>query len=138
MRKALLAASAIVIATPVWAAGAAAQPATLTDPERAQAIQELQDLKSRISAIETRLGITPPPPVQYTPPIPRGPRDHNLELYGFVQLDAIQDFNRVDPNWEASLRASKIATHDGQFGSDGQSIFSVRQTRLGVKASGIM
>ncbi|QIK97104.1 hypothetical protein G7076_01665 [Sphingomonas sp. HDW15A] len=55
-----------------------------------------------------------------------------------MQLDAIQDFNRVDPDWEASLRASKIPTEEGAFGSDGQSIFSVRQTRLGVKASGTL
>jgi hypothetical protein len=154
MRKALLTASVIAIATPAWAAdpgkpqaanpatatgaaGAAAQAAApLTEAERAQAIQELQDLKARISNIENRLGVSAPPPVQYTPSPPKGPRDHNLELYGFTQLDAIQDFKRVDPDWEASLRPSKIATHDGQFGSDGQSIFSVRQTRLGVKASG--
>src|SRR6186713_2836144 len=59
-----------------------------------------------------------------------------LELYGFGQLDYIQDFNRVDPDWEATLRPSKIPTTKGTFGSDGQSIFSVRQTRLGVKANG--
>jgi hypothetical protein len=116
------------------AAAAAQEPAPLTDAERAQAIQELQELKARIGALEARIGV--PPGVQVTPPAPRPPRDHNLELYGFTQLDAIQDFKRVDPDWEASLRASKIPTTPGQFGSDGQSIFSVRQTRLGVKANG--
>ncbi len=58
-----------------------------------------------------------------------------LEVYGAVQLDYIQDFRRVDPDWEATLRPSKIPTTPGQFGSDGQSILSVRQTRLGVKAN---
>ena len=80
---------------------------------------------------------TPPPPVQYTPAGPRQPRDHNLELYGFVQLDAIQDFKRVNPDWDATLRPSRIPTEEGQFGGDGQSIFSVRQSRLGAKATGI-
>jgi hypothetical protein len=50
------------------------------------------------------------PPTQYTPAAPRPPRDHNLELYGFAQLDAIQDFNRVNPDWDATLRPSRIPT----------------------------
>ena len=132
MRKALFAASTILFATPLWA-----QDSTpLTDAERQQAIQELQDLRSRMTALEQRLGVTPPPPVQYTPAGPRPPRDHNLELYGFVQLDAIQDFNRVHPDWDATLRPSRIPTQEGEFGGDGQSVFSVRQSRLGAKATG--
>jgi hypothetical protein len=89
-----------------------------------------------MTALENRLGVSPPPPVQYTPAAPRPPKDHNLELYGFVQLDAIQDFKRVNPNWDATLRPSRIPTEEGQFGGDGQSIFSVRQSRLGAKATG--
>ncbi len=132
MRKALLAASTILLATPLWAQ----DPTPLTDAERQQAIQELQDLRSRMTALEQRLGVTPPPPVQYTPAGPRPPKDHNLELYGFVQLDAIQDFNRVHPDWDATLRPSRIPTQEGEFGGDGQSVFSVRQSRLGAKATG--
>jgi hypothetical protein len=132
MRKALFAASTVLIATPLWAQDA--QP--LTSAERQQAIQELQDLRSRMTALEQRLGVTPPPPVQYTPAGPRPPQDHNLELYGFVQLDAIQDFNRVHPDWDATLRPSRIPTEEGEFGGDGQSVFSVRQSRLGAKATG--
>jgi hypothetical protein len=56
-----------------------------------------------------------------------------LEIYGFAQLDYIQDFNRVDPDWDATLRPSKIPTTQGTFGDNGQSIISVRQSRLGVK-----
>lgn len=147
IRKSLMAASAL-IAAPSFAAAApnsvesaaasttaAEQPAPLTDAERAQAIQELQDLKARINALETRLGVAPPVPVPQAPSLAK---DHNLELYGFTQLDAIQDFKRVDPKWEAALRPSKIPTTGGTFGSNGQSIFSVRQTRLGVKASGTL
>jgi hypothetical protein len=146
VRANLIAGSLAMIASPALAAapaaavGAAAdaaqQPVQLTPEERAQALQELQDLKARIGAIETRLGVTPPPPVQYTPPQKKAASDHNLELYGFIELDAIQDFNRVDPSWEATLRPSKIPTAEGAFGGDGQSIFSVRQTRLGAKATG--
>ena len=132
MRTALFAASTILIATPLWAQ----ETPPLTEAERQQAIQELQDLRARMTALEQRLGVTPPPPVQYTPAAPRPPKDHNLELYGFVQLDAIQDFKRVNPNWDATLRPSRIPTEEGQFGGDGQSIFSVRQSRLGAKATG--
>lgn len=64
------------------------------------------------------------------------PDVHHLEIYGFAQFDAIQDFNRVNPDWAATLRPSRIPTVEGQFGSDGQSIFSVRQSRLGVRGDG--
>jgi hypothetical protein len=132
MRNFLLAATAIALAAPAWADEA--RP--LTDQERTQALQELQDLQSRMKALENRLGVTPPPAMQVTPAAPRAPRDHSLELYGFVQLDAIQDFKRVNPDWDATLRPSRIPTEKGEFGGNGQSIFSVRQSRLGAKATG--
>jgi len=151
MLKALLLTSALVVSAPVWAADTAAtgsaatgqdaQP--LTPEERDQALRELQELRSRINRLENRLGVPsePPPPaaapqVNVAPPPPPGPKDHNLEVYGFLQTDAIQDFKRVNPNWDATLRPSRIPTTDGQFGGNGQSIFSVRQSRLGVKATG--
>ncbi|MCG6929973.1 MAG: porin [Desulfofustis sp.] len=56
----------------------------------------------------------------------------SFEIYGFAQTDVIQDFNRVDPDWNATLRPSKIPTAEGVYGSDGETVFSVRQTRLGV------
>jgi hypothetical protein len=59
--------------------------------------------------------------------------DYNV--YGFAQLDYIQDFNRVDPAWQATLRPSKIPTTKGLFGSDGQAIVSARQSRLGVEGT---
>ena len=161
MRSRLFAASAILVASPAIAAAdpPAAAPASgnslptfttgvvttaasaqgaqapLSEAERAQAIQELQDLKARMSALESKLGVAPPAPV---PPAPAAPRDHNLELYGFLQTDAIQDFKRVNPDWDATLRPSRIPTTKGQFGGDGQSVFSVRQSRLGAKATGTL
>jgi len=147
MIKAFLLASALVASGPAWAAEAAsgtadgaAQDTTtrpLTPEERAQAMQELQDLRARMNRLETVLGVpSSPPPLAVPPPAKQGPSDHNLELYGFLQLDAIQDFKRVNPDWEATLRPSRIPTTKGEFGTDGQSIFSVRQSRLGVKATG--
>jgi hypothetical protein len=64
--------------------------------------------------------------------------EHNLSVYGFAQIDAIQDFKRVHPDWDATLRPSRIPTVEGQYGSDGQFIASIRQSRFGVKADGML
>ena len=59
----------------------------------------------------------------------------NFEIYGFAQADFIQDFDgRLDPDWDDAFRPSKIGI-DEQFGSDGQSSISVKQSRFGVKGS---
>jgi hypothetical protein len=58
-----------------------------------------------------------------------------LTIYGFIQMDAIYDFNTVDPNWKAALRPSKIPVNcpgDAGCGKDGNTTFSVRQSRFGV------
>src|SRR4051812_24454244 len=59
--------------------------------------------------------------------------DYGFEVYGFGQADYIQDFKRVDPAWDDTLRPSRIPTTSGQFGSNGQSIISPRQSRLGAR-----
>ena len=148
MVKFMLLASSVALAAPAWAADSSAavavqdpaSSAAITDPQqRAQAIQDIQEMKARIARMEQALGLpAAAPPIQYTPAASKGPGDHNLELYGFIQLDAIQDFKRVNPDWDATLRPSRIPTQEGQFGSDGQSVFSIRQSRLGAKATGIL
>jgi DcaP outer membrane protein len=61
--------------------------------------------------------------------------EKSFEIYGFAQLDYIQDFNRVNPDWESTLRPSRIPTSGEPYGGDGQAILSVRQSRLGVKGT---
>lgn len=61
--------------------------------------------------------------------------EKSFEVYGFAQLDYTQDFGRVNPDWEDALRPSRIGIDDDQFGDDGQASFSVKQSRLGVKAT---
>jgi hypothetical protein len=58
----------------------------------------------------------------------------DFDIYGFVMADAIYDFKRVDPDWNDTLRVSTIPTQDGQYGSDGEFVFGVRQSRLGFAA----
>ena len=55
--------------------------------------------------------------------------ERSFEIYGFAQVDWIQDTKRVDPNWMDAFRPSRIATPEGQFGTNGQSDISVKQTR---------
>ena len=156
MKTLLLAATALATATPAWASdppsegeqgtavatGAASAataqgtPAPMTAEERDMLLQEIRALRDRVTALETKST-----QVQYSPDMPQRHKllgDHNLELYGFLQLDAIQDFKRVNPDWDATLRPSRIPTTDGEFGSDGQSVFSVRQSRMGAKATGML
>ncbi|MBK7903385.1 MAG: hypothetical protein IPJ97_10920 [Proteobacteria bacterium] len=57
----------------------------------------------------------------------------SFEIYGFAQADFIQDIDgRLDPDWGDAFRPSRIGI-DEQFGSDGQSSISVKQSRFGVK-----
>lgn len=61
--------------------------------------------------------------------------EKSFEVYGFAQLDYIQDFGRVNPDWEDTLRPSRIPTDEDQFGDDGQAMMSVKQSRFGVKGT---
>lgn len=61
--------------------------------------------------------------------------EKKFEVYGFLMTDYIQDFKRVDPAWDSTLRPSKIPTTEGEDGSDGQATISVRQSRFGVKGN---
>ncbi len=59
--------------------------------------------------------------------------ESSFQIYGFAQGDWIQDNKRVDPNWLDAFRPSKIATPEGEFGTNGQASLSAKQTRFGVK-----
>jgi hypothetical protein len=63
-------------------------------------------------------------------------RKPSFEIYGFAQVDYIQDFNRMPPDWNATLRPTRIpTTTPNPYGADGEAIFSARQTRLGERSS---
>ena len=60
----------------------------------------------------------------------------SFEIYGFAQADYIQDFGRVNPDWEDTLRPSRIPVADPDiYGDDGQAMVSVKQSRFGVKGT---
>jgi hypothetical protein len=58
-----------------------------------------------------------------------------LEIYGTGHVDYVQDYRRVNPAWDDTLRPSRIPTTPGEFGSDGQAILSARQSRFGAKGN---
>jgi hypothetical protein len=62
-------------------------------------------------------------------------QERSFEIYGFAMADYIQDTKRVDPSWEDAFRPSKIATPEGQFGTNGQADVSAKQSRLGFKGT---
>jgi hypothetical protein len=56
-----------------------------------------------------------------------------MEIYGFAQLDMIEDFASVNPDWADTLRPSKLEAYNDQYGSGSHFYASVKQSRLGVK-----
>lgn len=60
------------------------------------------------------------------------PDDKNLtmEISGFVNLDMIYDFDRVAPVYESTLVPTTIPTEPDQYGTDGNFIASIKQSRL--------
>jgi hypothetical protein len=66
----------------------------------------------------------------------KGAEQARIEVSGKIQGDFIYDFNRVDPDWNMTLRPSKIPINcpgDAGCGKDGETIFSVRQTQVQFK-----
>jgi hypothetical protein len=57
----------------------------------------------------------------------------STDIYGFVMMDAGYNNKAVDPNWFDVQRPTKLESFDNQFGKDGSTFFSVRQTRFGIK-----
>lgn len=66
-----------------------------------------------------------------------GAQEVEYDFYGYVMMDAIYDFDRVNPDWKDTLRPSQIPVNcpgDAGCGTSGETIFSVRQTRFGMTA----
>ena len=60
--------------------------------------------------------------------------EKRLELYGHVMTDVGYYTTQIDPDWFDVMRPTKLPAYDNEFGPDGNSYFSVRQTRFGVKS----
>lgn len=93
------------------------------------------------------------PKAAATPPAPAGapviavgavaqegakePEKARVEFYGHVMLDAIYDAKKMNPDWNATMRPSQIpiiCPGSPGCGSDGATVFSVRQSSLGFRS----
>ncbi len=127
-----------------------------------QALKTIQELQGRVQALEQQkpavaavpaASATPATPAASTaatptwsaPVVAPGSRPEDgaaqankarIEVYGQVMLDAIYDFKRMNPDYDATLRPSQIPVNcpgDAGCGKDVASIFSIRQSSLGFK-----
>lgn len=57
-----------------------------------------------------------------------------FEIYGFIMMDAGYNANQIHPDWYDVVRPSKLPSYTGEYGTNGNFFFSVRQTRFGTKA----
>ncbi len=67
------------------------------------------------------------------PDEPKG--ESTFTIYGFAMLDAGYQFKQADPKWFDTIRPVKLPAFRDEFAPNGNSYFSVRQSRLGVKSS---
>jgi hypothetical protein len=124
--------------------------------ERLQQLEQtVQDLKQQITSIEARKEAAPAPAivqatysssapvapesVSATAAAPRAPQDakgeSTFEVYGFAMLDAGYQFKQNNPDWFDVVRPTKLPSFPNEFAPNGNTYFSVRQSRLGVKSS---
>ena len=98
-----------------------------------------------VSAV-TSFGDYPPPyasgSLAGAPPVGKKQADQKkpgsestMDIYGYAMTDAGYNFGTIDPNWFDVVRPTKLPAFANEFGPNGQTFFSVRQTRFGVKTS---
>lgn len=99
--------------------------------------QMMNEVKGEIGALEGQKQTPGVPPPAMPPPVTgkKTNAEGTLDLYGYVMLDAGQNFQRIDPNWFDVMRPTKLPAFSDEFLPDGTTFFGVRQTRFGVKTS---
>ena len=100
-------------------------------------LKRLKTGEAAPAAPEQEVFGAPPAPAVASAPAPATTTKPkaSANVYGFVMADGIYDFKRVDPDWEDTLRVTTIATQGGAYGNNGNFVFSVRQSRLGVQGN---
>jgi len=64
-----------------------------------------------------------------------GENKSKFDFYGFIMMDAGYNDQGIDPQWFDVQRPTKLATIKDGWGKDGNTFFSARQTRFGVKST---
>ena len=141
---------------PAWSQVAQPQDPTKPTPEVQQLKERLLQLEQAVEELKTQLGAKETSPkksetaigakVSAPATVPAEaaskPRDDNgakgessFEVYGFVMLDAGYQFKQADTNWFDTVRPVKLPAFRDQFAPNGNTYFSVRQSRFGAKSS---
>ena len=119
--------------------------------QRVQQLEQIvSELKGQITAIEDTKAKAPAPAAivdaTYTtpattavePPAPKqqdGKGESTFTIYGFAMLDAGYQFKQADTKWFDTVRPVKLPAFRDQFAPNGNTYFSVRQTRFGAKST---
>jgi hypothetical protein len=56
-----------------------------------------------------------------------------VQIYGFAMMDAGYNADQIHPDWYDVIRTTKLPSFKNEFGPNGNTFFSARQSRLGVK-----
>ena len=62
-------------------------------------------------------------------------KNNSIEIYGFINSDAGYNINTINPDWYDVMRPTKLPAYKGEFAPSGNTYFSVRQTRFGVRSA---
>ena len=84
--------------------------------------------------------VTSVPNTTGTEPATNAPADQasgesTFSVYGFAMLDAGYQVHQADPKWFDTVRPVKLPSFKNEFPPNGNTYFSVRQTRFGAKSS---
>lgn len=114
---------------PNWAPPLPAEPPPAPPPEGTaappQKVPPPATQAAEVAAAEAPQETTTPPPEQLST---------KLEVYGFAMLDLGYDFGQIgDPNWQDTLRPTKLPAFNDEFGKGDRTYLGVRQSRFGVK-----
>ena len=83
--------------------------------------------------VNTTSAAAPSAAAKARPDEPNG--ESTFTVYGFAMLDAGYQIKQADPNWFDTMRPVKLPAFKDQFAPNGNTYFSVRQSRLGVKST---
>jgi hypothetical protein len=63
------------------------------------------------------------------------PTEDVTEVYGFAMVDAGYNMNQINPQWYDAMRPSRLPKFTNEFGTDGNTYISARQSRFGIKTA---
>src|SRR5580658_3885187 len=105
--------------------------------------KELLELKQQMNAVSALSKQAVPGPSVAVTTDTRQAEEHgeqpkvssSIDFYGFVMTDTGYNFGSINPDWFDVERPTQLPAFAGEFGSNGNTFFGVRQTRFGVKSS---